>query len=78
MWLAWIFGIDQNVIQIHNKKNIQLFSQNHIDVFLEGGWSIKMTKKYDLIFEIAILDLESSLSFITPMNLYLMIGIGEI
>lgn len=35
VWLAWIFGINQNVIQIHNEKNIKLFGKNLIDVTLK-------------------------------------------
>ena len=52
--LSRILNIDQYVIQIYNNKNIKLFSQNLVDVSLEGGRSIREAKKYDLIFEITI------------------------
>ena len=78
MWLAWIFGIDQYVIQIYGNKNIQLFSQNLVDISLEYSRSIKKAKRHDLVFKVAVSDLESSLSFITLTNSQSMIGIGEI
>lgn len=37
--LAWVFDIDENIIQIDNNKDIQLFDQNLINIALEaGGW----------------------------------------
>ena len=33
--LAWIFGIDENVIQVNNDKNIGFFGQDLIDITLE-------------------------------------------
>ena len=38
--LARIFGIDQDVIQVNNYKNVEFFGQDLIDVILEAGWCI--------------------------------------
>ena len=34
MWLTYFFSIDQNIVQIHNNKDVKLFSKNLIDVVL--------------------------------------------
>ena len=34
--LAWVFGIDENIIQINNDKNVKLLSQELIDKTLEA------------------------------------------
>ena len=70
-----IFDIDQDIIQIYNIKNIQLFSQNLNEIFLEYSRSIKQIKKHDLILKIVILSLEVNILFITFANSYLIISI---
>ena len=76
--LSRVLSVDQYVIQIYNKKNIQLFSQNLVNVSLEGGRSIRKAKKHDLIFEITIPSLECRLPFIAFTNPYTIIDIGKI
>lgn len=44
MWLAWLLDINQNIIQIHNDKNIKLFNKNLIDAALKTGRNIKSSK----------------------------------
>ena len=34
--LAWILGIDEDVIQIHDDKDIELFYQDLVDIILEA------------------------------------------
>ena len=38
--LSGVFGINQDIIQVYNDKNVQLFSQYLVNVSLKGGWSI--------------------------------------
>ena len=38
--LAWIFNVNQDVIQVDNDKNIEFFGQNFVDVPLEAGRSV--------------------------------------
>ena len=78
VWLAWILGVDQYIIQVYNNKDIQLFSQNLINIFLKGSQNIRKAKKHDLVFEISILDPESCFLFIIFTNFYLIIGISKI
>lgn len=75
MWLIWIFAIDQNIIQIHNNKDIEIFSKNLVNIPLKTGQSIKKPKKYNLVFEIAIPDLENNLLLIIFLNSYSIISI---
>ena len=37
MSLASIFGIDQDVIQVNNHKNVKFFGQDLIDIILEAS-----------------------------------------
>ena len=45
---------------------------------MEGSQNIRKAKKYDLVFEMAVLSLESGFSFIILTNLYPIIGIGKV
>ena len=38
--LAWVFGIDKNIIQIYDDEDIEIFYQNLIDIALEACWDI--------------------------------------
>ena len=40
MALAAIFGVNEDVIQVNNDKNIELFGQDLIDIALEAGRSV--------------------------------------
>ena len=40
VFLAWIFGVDEDVIQIYNYKDIKVFGQDPIDISLETCWGI--------------------------------------
>ena len=75
--LVQIFSIDQYIIQVYNNNNIQLFSQNLMNVFLKSSQSMKKAKKHDLIFEMFISDLKSCFLFIIFPNSYPIIGIGK-
>ena len=41
MSLACILGIDQDVIQVKDHKNVEFFGQDLIDVTLEVGWCVQ-------------------------------------
>ena len=45
---------------------------------MKDSQSIRKAKRYDLVFEIFVLDLESCFPFITFINLYLIISIDKI
>ena len=39
--LTLILGVDENVIQIYNDKDIELFWQDLVDIVLEAGQSVR-------------------------------------
>ena len=39
--LAWIFDIDEDVIQINDNENIEFFCQNLLNVALKACWNIR-------------------------------------
>ena len=38
--LTLILSVDEDIIQIHNDKNIELLCQDLVDIALEAGWSV--------------------------------------
>ena len=75
---ALIFGVDEDIIQIHNDKNIELFRKDLINVALECCRSVSQSKRHYLIFEVAVSGPESSLLLISFANSHPVIGIGEV
>ena len=78
MAFALIFGVDKDIIQIHNDENIELFRKDLIDIVLECCQSIGQSERYYLILEVAVSGLESSLPLISFTNFHPMIGTGEV
>ncbi len=76
LWLAGVLGIDQNVVQIHDNKDVKLLSEDLVNIPLEASRCVGKTKKHDLILEVAVLSSESSLPFIPFSNPHLLVGIG--
>lgn len=75
MILDNIFKINWDIINIYYNKNIILFYSNFVDIILEVSKTIKKTKKYNLIFKLAVLYLENCSILIIFPNFYLMIFI---
>ena len=75
---ALIFGVDENITQIHNEKDIEFFCEDLIDIALEHCRSIGQSKIYYLIFEVAVFGLKSSLPLISFANSHPVIGTGEV
>ena len=78
MAFAFILGVNEHIIQIHNDKGIELFYYDLIDVVLEYCRSIGQSKRHHLIFEVAVSGPESSLPLIFLANSYLVIGTSEV
>ena len=78
MLFAFILGINEDVIKVHYYKNVKLFCQNLVDIVLERGRCVNQSKRHHLVLEIAIASFEGRLLFIAFLNLYLMVGIGQI
>ena len=44
--LAWVFGIDKDIILINNDKNIKLFGQDLFNITLKTGWYVRKPEKH--------------------------------
>ncbi len=78
MAFSFIFSINENVIQVYNNEDIELFYQNLVNIALISGWYIGQAKRHYLILEIAIMGPKGHLLFITFSDPHSMIGISEI
>ena len=78
MVFSFVFGIDKNIIQIYNAKDIKLFYKDLIGIVLKRCQSIGQFKEYHLILEIIISSLESYFLLIFFANSHLMISICEV
>ena len=78
MLFALALSVNKNVIKVYYYDNVKFFCENLVDITLKRGWYVGQSKRYDLVFEVAIASLESRLPFVFFPNLHLMIGIGQI
>ena len=76
MLFALVLGVDKDIIEIYYHENIELLCQDLINVTLKRGQYIGQSKRYDLIFEVAIATSESRLLFVSFPDPHLMLGIG--
>ena len=74
----FVFGVDKDIIQIHNNKDIKRFRKDLIDIALEYCRNVGQFKKYYLILEMTVSSPESSFLLISFVNSHPMIGIGEV
>ncbi len=78
MYLAGVFGIDQDVIQIDHNKDIKLVSKDLVDIALKTGGCVEKTEEYYLILEVAVSGAEGRLLLVTFLDSHPMIGTSEI
>ena len=70
MILADIFDINQDVIKVHNDKNINFFCSDFVDIALKAGGNIEKIKKHNLVLKMAIPKPESYFLLIILLNSY--------
>ncbi len=78
MLFAFVFGVDEDVIEVHYDKNVKLLCQDLVDITLKYGRCVNQSKRHDLIFKMTIAGPEDRFLFIAFPDLYLMVGIGQI
>ncbi len=76
MLFSLVFGVDNNVIEIYNNKNVKFFYQDLIDIVLKCGWYVGQVKRYYLVLEVAIPGPKGCLLFMAFSDPHLMIGIN--
>ncbi len=78
MLFAFAFDIDEDVIEVHYHKNIELLCQDLIDIVLKHGQCVGQSKSHNLVLKVAIASPEGRLLFIAFPNPHSMISIGQI
>ncbi len=78
MLFALVLSIDENVIEVHYYKNVELFCQDLVDKALEYGPCVGQSKRHDLIFEVAIASPEGRFLLIAFPDPHSMVGIDQV
>ena len=78
MLLALVLSVDEDVIKVYYHENVELLSQDLIDIALERGWCIGQSKRHDLVLKVAIAGLEGYCPFVSFPNPHLIVGISQI
>ncbi len=76
MLFALALSVDENVIEIHYYKDVELLGQDLVDVTLKRGRYIGQSERHDLVLEMAVAGPEGRLPFVAFPNPHSMIGIG--
>ena len=76
--LAWVFGIDEDVIEVNNDKNIEFLGQDLINISLEADRCVGQPKKHYLVLKVAVSSLESRLPFIALFYPHFMVSTHEV
>ncbi len=76
MLFSFVFGLDENVIEIYNHKNVVFLCQDLGDIVLEYSRYIGQSKRHYLVLEVAIAGSESCLLFLTFSNPHPMVGMN--
>ncbi len=76
MLFAFALGIDEDVIEIHYHKNVELFYHDLVDITLKCGRRVGQSKRHDLVFEVTIAGPEGRLPLIAFLDPHLIVSIG--
>ncbi len=78
MLFVFAFGVDEDVIKIHDYENIELLCQDLVDIALEHARYVGQSKRDDLVLKVVIACPEGRLPFIAFLDPHSMVGIGQI
>ena len=78
MILAGVLSVNCDIIKVENNKNIKFFYWNFVNIAIKAGRGIGKTKKYDLIFKIAVPRSESCILLVTIPSSHLMICVCQV
>ena len=70
MRLAWVLGVDKDVIEIKNDENIEFLGQDFINIALEAGRYVGQPERHYLVLKMAVLSPKSRLLLIALFYLY--------
>ncbi len=78
MLFALAFSVDEDVIEIHYYKDVELLGQDLVDVTLKRGRCIGQSERHNLVLEIAVAGPEGRLQFVVFFDTHSMVGVGQI
>ncbi len=78
MLFALALSVDEDVIDIHHYKDVELLGQDLVDVILKCGRCVGQSERHDLVLEMAIVGPEDRLPFIAFPDPHSMVDIGQI
>ena len=73
---AFIFSIDEDIIEVHYHKNVEFFCQDLINVVLKCDRCIGQSKRHYLVFKMAIAAFKGHFLFIVFFDPHLIVTIG--
>ncbi len=77
MLFALALSVDEDVIEIHYYKDVELLGQDLVDITLKHGQCVGQSERHDLVLEMAIGGLEGRFPFIAFPDPHSMVGIGQ-
>ena len=76
--LAWVLGVNEDVIKVNNDKDIEFLSHDLVNVALQAGRVVGQPKRHYLVLEVAVSSPESRLPFIALFYPHPMVSTREI
>ena len=76
--LAWVLGVDEDVIKVNNDKDIKFLGQDLVNIAPKASRYIGQPKRHYLVLEIAVSSPESRLLFIALFYSRPMVSICEV
>ena len=78
MSLAWVFSINEDIIEINNNKNVSLFGKDLVNVILKAGQYIEKPKKHYVVLKVAVSSAKSYFPFNAFFNPHIMLTTYEV
>ena len=75
---AFVFSIDEDIIEVYYHKNVELLCQDLIDIVLKRGRYVDQSKRHYLILKLAIVDSENCFPFIAFSDSHLIVSISQV
>ena len=76
--LAWVFVVDEDVIEVNNDEDIEFLGQNFINIALEASRCVGKPKKHYLVFKVAVSSPEDRFLFIAFFYPHLIVSTCEV
>ncbi len=78
MLFALVLSVDEDVIEIHYYKDVELLGQDLVDIALKRGRCVGQFERHNLVLKMAVAGPESRLPFVAFPDPHLMVDVGQI